>query len=85
MNSWRTSRKADNRWFVGVQCEFCNTPILFGLDPSGGDGPINPSVRLVLTCPEPECSRQADYSGAPVSRFQKSDADPVVLKAKVTV
>lgn len=52
-------------------CEHCGKPILFGVDPSEGNGPMTRSLRLMLTCPEPECQKCADYSRAPVSRYRK--------------
>jgi hypothetical protein len=64
--------KVDTRWYLGVQCEKCRTPILFALDHSEGEGQPAPAARLLLTCPLEECRHQADYSGAIVSRFQKT-------------
>jgi hypothetical protein len=47
---------------------------LFALDGSEGAGKPEPlqAAKLVLTCPLDNCRHQADYSGAAVSRFQKS-------------
>lgn len=68
---------------MGVLCKHCSAPILFGLDRSDGHGPINPWVKLVLTCGDSVCSEQDDYSGATVSRFQKSDV-PMALESEAT-
>lgn len=70
ISQWRKS--ADTRWYLGVLCQKCRTPILFGVDRSEGEGLCVPAQKLVLTCSRPECNHQADYSGARVSRFQKS-------------
>ena len=75
LSTYRTNRTKDKRWYVGVVCEYCRSPILFGLDRSEGYGPLGKCLRLVLTCVGPQCARQADYSGAPVLRYQKGD-DP---------
>ncbi len=63
--------KVDTKWYLGVQCQKCGTPILFALDHSEGDGQPLPPGKLVLTCSLAECRHQADYSTAAVSRFQK--------------
>jgi Zn-finger protein len=63
--------KTDTRWYLGVLCHQCQTPILFALDRS--DGEIQPAApgKLVLTCVKAECRHRSDYSTAAVSRFQK--------------
>jgi hypothetical protein len=66
------SKSGDTRWYLGVRCRKCKTPILFGLDRSEGSGDMAPAGKLVLTCSKPTCRHQADYSGAKVSRFQKT-------------
>ncbi len=69
--------KIDTKWYLGVRCLKCSSPILFALDHSeGGSQPPSPG-KLLLTCPLPECRDQADYSKATVSRFQK---EPAALK-----
>jgi hypothetical protein len=73
MQIWRSSRTEDRRWYLGVLCEHCDSPILFSLDRSEGHGEARPCVKLVLTCSQPDCQRKADYSGAEVSRYQKGD------------
>jgi len=64
--------KVDTRWYLGVPCWKCGTPILFALD--HGDKQIPPAAagKLFLTCLVAECRHQADYSKAEVLRFQKS-------------
>jgi len=66
--------KSDNRWFLGVLCQNCHSPILFGLDRSDGESTYTPPAKLLLTCSQAECRHQADYSGAKISRFQKASA-----------
>ena len=70
--------KADMRWYLGVRCRKCRTPILFALDRSDGAGgswlPVG--GKLVLTCPLEKCGHQADYTHAVVSRYQKQPANP---------
>jgi len=68
--------KADTKWYLGVRCQKCRTPILFALDRSDGESQPVPAAKLVLTCPLAECRHRADYSKAAVSRFQKQ-ADAV--------
>ena len=63
--------KVDTKWYLGVRCRKCRTPILFALDHSEGEGNPSPAGKLVLTCGLAECRHQADYSGAAVARFQK--------------
>jgi hypothetical protein len=60
------------RWYLGVRCKKCRSLILFALDRTQGEGRFVPAGKLVLTCSQPECRHQADYSRAKVSRFQKS-------------
>jgi hypothetical protein len=59
------------RWFLGVRCKKCKSPILFALDRSGGEGELAAPGKLVLTCSKEKCRNQADYSGAKISRFQQ--------------
>jgi hypothetical protein len=63
--------KVDTKWYLGVLCGKCQTPILFALDHSEGEVQPVPPAKLLLTCTLPECKYQADYSDAAVSRFQK--------------
>jgi hypothetical protein len=65
-------RSLEKRWYLGVLCRTCKTPILFARDFSDGKGDRPSAGKLVLTCGEPECRRSADYSNAKISRFQKS-------------
>ena len=65
--------KTDLRWYLGVRCRKCRVPILFALDRTEGTGegqPVSPG-KLVLTCTLDECKYRADYTAAPVFRFQK--------------
>lgn len=68
----RSSKSPDKRWYLGVICAKCRTPILFGLDRTEGKGPFEPPAMLFLTCSETECGHRADYSGAKVSAHQKN-------------
>jgi len=63
--------KVDARWYLGVHCRECATPILFALDHSEGEVQPAPAGKLLLTCGKAECRHRADYSKATVSRFQK--------------
>jgi hypothetical protein len=71
MNISRWS-KTDLRRYLGVLCHKCRAPILFALDRSEGEAEPSRPRKLVLTCKEPECRHQADYSAAKVSSYQKS-------------
>ena len=76
--------KTDLRWYLGVRCRKCKTPILFALDRTEGTGegqPVTPG-KLVLTCTREKCKHQADYSAAAVSRFQKQPDSPNVTVRK---
>lgn len=64
--------KSDTRWYLGVLCQKCKTPILFGLDRSEGEFNHAPASKLLLTCSKEKCGHKADYSKAKVARFQKS-------------
>ena len=66
--------KVDTKWYLGVRCHKCETPILFALDRSEGAVEPGPAGKLVLTCSLAECRHQSDYSTAAVSRFQKQPA-----------
>ena len=63
--------KVDTKWYLGVRCRECETPILFALDHSDGEAQPATAGKLLLTCPAAECRHQADYSTAAVARFQK--------------
>jgi hypothetical protein len=63
--------KLDMRWYLGVLCQKCSAPILFGLDHSEGEAQPTAAGKLLLTCAVTGCRHQADYSNAIVSRFQK--------------
>lgn len=64
--------RVDKKMYFGVVCQFCSAPILFGVDPSDGNGPTSHSLMLKLTCGEPDCGQQGDYSEARVSRYRKA-------------
>jgi hypothetical protein len=70
MQLW-TARKKDKRTYFGVLCRKCCYPILFGVDPSDGNGPVRGAVTLTLTCADTACGWQDDYTYAPVSRYRK--------------
>ena len=65
--------KTDMRWYLGVRCRKCRSPILFALDYSegSGGGQTASTGKLVLTCSLDKCKHRADYSDAAVSRYQK--------------
>jgi len=63
--------KVDMKWYFGVLCQKCGSPILFALDRSDGASVPAHAAKLVLTCSLAGCRHQADYSGATISRFQK--------------
>jgi hypothetical protein len=65
--------KTDLRWYLGVACAKCETPILFALDHSEGEEERRspPPETLVLTCHSANCRHKADYTSAAVRRFQK--------------
>lgn len=69
-------RKNDTRWYLGVRCQRCRTPILFGLDHSeGGREALPTSRKLLLTCSLDKCRYRADYTAEKVLRFQKPQAN----------
>jgi hypothetical protein len=68
--------KVDERWYLGVRCRKCGTPILFALDHSEGEANPAPAGKLMLTCSRAECGHMADYTRAKVSRFQKPPRAP---------
>ena len=76
--------KTDLRWYLGVHCRKCRTPILFALDRSEGTGETQTmsAGKLVLTCTRDKCKHQADYSAAAVSRFQKQPDSPAETQRK---
>jgi hypothetical protein len=59
------------KWFFGVRCKKCATPILFGQDRSEGKTPFTGAAKLLLTCPKPRCAHRADYSTEQISRFRR--------------
>lgn len=63
--------KADTKWYLGVNCAKCQTPILFAVDHN--DQELRPpgTGTLFLTCSIATCRHQSDYSSAKISRFQK--------------
>jgi hypothetical protein len=73
ISSWS---KVDARWYLGVRCRKCETPILFALDHSEGEVQPTAARKLLLTCSRAECKHKADYSKAKVSRFQKTATAP---------
>ena len=74
ISQWPKSVEA--KWYLGVKCQKCRTPILFALDRTEGEGRPAPPAKLFLTCPQAECKHQADYSAAAVSRFKKGPDAP---------
>jgi hypothetical protein len=67
----------EQRWYLGVRCRKCHSPILFAVDHSGG-GPgqqAPPAGMLVLTCTIADCKHKADYTGAVILSLQKPPAE----------
>ena len=77
--------KVDTRWYLGVRCLKCEEPILFALDHSEGGAQPTPPGKLSLTCAVAECRHHADYSTAPVLRFQKPPRSPKEAEGRVMV
>jgi hypothetical protein len=67
----------DTTRYVGVRCEKCDRPILFGIERTSRTG-AHAAARLLLTCAEPSCRHRADYAEDRVSRFEK-DANGVIF------
>jgi hypothetical protein len=65
--------KSDTRWYLGVRCQRCRTPILFALDRSEGETEWRPPRKLFLTCPKLKCGHQGDYTSTRVARYQKKE------------
>jgi len=76
MNISRWS-KSDLRRYLGVPCQKCSAPILFALDRSEGEAEPTRARRLILTCNEPGCRHQADYSSAKVSSYQGKQEEKI--------
>jgi hypothetical protein len=65
--------RTDQRWYLGVLCRKCRSPILFAVDYSdGGTNQMALTGMLMLTCTHEACKHKADYTDAIVLRFQKS-------------
>jgi hypothetical protein len=71
-----TWSKVDARWYLGVHCSKCKTPILFALDYSDRETKPEACGKLLLTCVHAECRHRADYTTAPILRFQKQPQVP---------
>ncbi len=56
----RFPKSHEKRWYLGVLCAKCRSPILFGRDRTEGRGPFNPPAKLFLTCSEDDCGHRAD-------------------------
>jgi hypothetical protein len=69
--------RTDQRWYLGVNCRRCDSPILFAVDYSenGQNAQTPPAGKLVLTCTIGDCKHKADYTGAVVLRLQKLPTD----------
>jgi len=68
--------KIDTKWYLGVLCRKCKSPILFALDHSDGQSQPERTGKLLLTCSLAGCRHQGDYSTDAVSRFRKQPAIP---------
>jgi len=69
--------RPEDRWYLGVHCRKCHSPILFAVDRSDGvrTEQTPQTATLVLTCTAEKCKHKADYTGAAIQRLQKSTAD----------
>src|SRR4029453_1301712 len=76
--------KVDVRWYLGVRCQKCKFPIIFGLDHSSAaeSTPRQTAQKLFLTCTAQECGFRADYTGASILRLQKSADNKNDLREK---
>jgi hypothetical protein len=72
MHLTRRAGVPDPRWYVGVYCNKCQAPIVYGVDHTSGGAPVTQAERLLLTCADSQCRNQADYSKATVTLFQKN-------------
>jgi RNase P subunit RPR2 len=76
--------RTDQRWYLGVHCRECRSPILFAVDHSDGvESQQAPAGMLVLTCTVEGCKHRADYTDAVVLRLQKSS--PIINETMETV
>jgi hypothetical protein len=57
-------------WYFGVICDSCKKPILPFQDPSKGKITFEFPEKFRLTCPNPKCRLQSDYSIGEVKRFR---------------
>jgi hypothetical protein len=69
ITQWST---VNAKWYLGVRCHKCGSPILFALDRSGAESGPAPARRLVLTCAPAGCRHQTDCTTPPVARFHSS-------------
>ena len=69
--------RPEQRWYLGVRCRRCHSPILFAVDHNEGTEANEPpsAGMLVLTCTIDDCKHRADYTNAVVLRLQKSPDD----------
>jgi len=68
--------RTDQKWYLGVRCRKCHSPILFAVDHTDGiQDAQTPPAMLVLTCTVDKCKHREDYTGAVVLRLQKSSGD----------
>ena len=71
MNVFSRWHHSEPRWYLGVRCNRCQSPILFALDhmDEADDSPKPTTARLVLTCTHEGCGHKADYTAADVLRI----------------
>ncbi len=49
-------------WYLGVRCDKCETLIPLFHDSSGGKTKFAGPGQLQVTCPNPQCRLESDYS-----------------------
>ena len=71
MNAFSRWHHPEPRWYLGVCCNRCQSPILFALDHTdeAEDRPQPTTAKLVLTCTREGCGHKADYTAAAVLRL----------------
>jgi hypothetical protein len=76
--------RTDQRWYLGVLCRKCRSPILFAVDYSdGGKTQQALAGMLMLTCTKESCKHKADYTDAVVLRLQKPS--PIINETMETM
>lgn len=60
---------AESRYFHGVNCAKCHTPLFFAASATGRDT-LAPAAPLVIRCTRPDCNHEEDYYGGPHRIFR---------------